>query len=332
MNGVVMVSGATGFIGRSVCRYLASVGYSVRVLSRSRESEADFPGLVVLTERMTVKEMQAAMAGVTHFVHCAGLAHAERSYPASEFFAANAYLTRDLALAASREIPGKFIMVSSVSAVSGPFSDVVISSSTTPKPTNHYGRSKLSGEASVRTAFKQSNRFTILRPTLVYGNDAKGSLLRLFKLSAIPVPLPFAGLTAKRSMLELGSLVSAIDHVLHSDATNGKTYLVCDSSPIGLSDIVKSFRNGLGRPHRLFSVPLGLLKWAFVLSGRSSEWMRLSQPLVVDNSELVASGWSPVSDTKKRMRKLARAMATESRLRIRDRPAQDDSIVSRQPL
>ncbi len=97
--------------------------------------------------------------------------------------------------------------------------------------------------------------YTVLRPAVVYGKGVKGNIASLATLAKTPMPLPFAGLDNRRSLLALDNLVSAIAHVLESDAAANETFLVADAAPISVADLVGAMREGLGKPPHLVKVP-----------------------------------------------------------------------------
>src|SRR6202008_1958156 len=107
----------------------------------------------------------------------------------------------------------------------GPTSDHALTESDPPRPTDAYGRSKLAAEEAVRAA---EVPFTILRPVLVYGPDAKGNLARLAKLAQSPWPWPFGSFANRRSLLARQNLISPIHFTLKTPATSGETYIAAD--------------------------------------------------------------------------------------------------------
>jgi UDP-glucose 4-epimerase len=106
-------------------------------------------------------------------------------------------------------------------------------------PTDCYGRSKLAAESAVCAA---GVPFTILRPVIAHGLHAKGNFKRLVRLASKPLPLPFLGLTSQRSFLGIDNFISAVLFVLNHSSTVAETYLVADSTPFTLSEIVTMLR------------------------------------------------------------------------------------------
>ena len=164
-----------------------------------------------------------------------------------------------------------------------------------PRPTDPYGRSKLAAERAVQRC---GVAFTILRPVLVYGAGVKGNLRALIRLAALPVPLPFGALAARRSLVSLANLVGAIRFVLRHDACVGETYVVADPAPVTIAEIVASLRHGMGRKPGLVSVPPALLRLALAALGRGGSWDQINGALVADSGKLLAAGWRPDIDTR----------------------------------
>ncbi len=92
---------------------------------------------------------------------------------------------------------------------------------------------------------------------MVYGRGVKGNIAALATLARTPMPLPFAGLDNRRSLLALDNLVSAISLVLGAKEAANETFLVADAEPISVAGLVAAMREGLGRPPHLVKVPLG---------------------------------------------------------------------------
>ena len=69
----------------------------------------------------------------------------------------------------------------------------------------------------------------------------------LVRLASLPLPLPVKGLTARRSLLGIDNLISAIIFLLDNQSAVNQTFLVADSAPLTLIEILTMLRKAQGR-------------------------------------------------------------------------------------
>ena len=303
----VLLTGAGGFVGRVLGERLARAGFAVRVVSRRPEALAGlYDDIDALPAEPAREEAwMPLVASIDHVVHCAGIAHATADIPGRDYMAANAELTGALARAAAKKIRGRFVFITSIRAMTGPVSEAVLRDDTPPEPQDDYGRSKLEGERLVAQAFAGGGRHTILRPVLIYGPGVRGNLAALARLAALPMPLPIAGLSAKRSLLDVESLSDAVLLLLALEGPAAGPFIACDRQAVSVAEIVAAMREGSGRRPMLFAVPDALLAAALRLMGRGGAWRRLTGALVARADRLEALGWKQVEDTGERIARYA---------------------------
>ena len=300
----VLVTGASGFIGRALVPALLTAGYSVRAAARHLPPPFAPPVEVAIHGDLGAGvEWRPLMAEVDFIVHLAGIAHTGSGVAAARYDLVNHLATAALAKAARAARVKRVVFVSTIRAQTGPRSDYVLTEDDSPRPTDPYGRSKLAAEVALERARVD---FAVLRPVLVYGPGVKGNLRALARLAALPVPLPFGAFTNRRSVLNVHNLVAAIAHVLRHPASGGETYVVADLEPVSLADIVTALRAGLGRAPRLLKTPPGLIRLGLAMLGRSRNWDQLDGQLIVDPSKLIGAGWRPELDTAVGLAAMAR--------------------------
>ena len=124
-----------------------------------------------------------------------------------------------------------------------------------------------------------------------------GDIGALVRLASLPLPLPFAGLAGRRSLLGIGNLVSAILFVLATPATAGEIFLVADPQPATIPEIFAMLRRAQGRRPGLIHLPPSLIRLGLRAIGSGSLRQRLGGELVVDTAKLQAAGWRAPSDT-----------------------------------
>lgn len=288
---VVLITGASGFIGKPMVRALAQSGWTVRAASRDPAAIPDLAGVqrVALPDIAQPADWASLVEGVTHILHLAGIAHAPGQLPDEVYARINTDAVEDLANAARGRIE-RLVLMSSVRAQAGLAAPHVLTEGDTPRPTDAYGRSKLEAE---RILAQSGAPFTVLRPAVVYGRGVKGNIASLATLAQTPMPLPFGGLDNRRSLLALENLASAVELVLSSPKAEGEIFLAADTEPISVADLVSAMREGLGRSPHLLRVPQGAVKRLMATFGKEAEWERLSGNFVIDAGKLRAIGWEP---------------------------------------
>jgi nucleoside-diphosphate-sugar epimerase len=306
MTGRVLITGASGFIGRRLVGALANEGWQVRAASRDPSAIPARNGVerAALPDLARPADWSVLLAGATHIVHLAGIAHAPGLLPDELYSRVNAEAVGELATAAARGQIERLVLMSSVRAQAGLSADHALTEQDPPAPTDAYGRTKLEAERLVAVS---GVPFTVLRPAVVYGKGVKGNIAALATLAKTPMPLPFAGLDNRRSLLALDNLLAAILLVLGAEQAANKTFLVADAEPISVADLVAAMREGLGRSPHLVKVPLGGVKRLMKSFGKETEWERIAGNFLVDASKLMGIGWRPTISTHDGIVRMMRA-------------------------
>ncbi len=294
MSVVVLVTGASGFIGRPLVPALLRAGYAVRVATRRSVSFPNPVDNITIPDLAYPIDWKPILQGVDIIIHLAGLAHAsEGNLPFDEFDRINSVATRRLANAAKEARVKRFVFISSVRAQVSHFAALIVRESDRPQPTDLYGRSKLSAEDAIKAAHLP---FTILRPVVVYGPQPTGNVRMLIRLASLPLPLPVKGLTAQRSLLGIDNLISAIIFVLDNERALGQTFLVADPTSFSFAEIIAMLRKARGRSPCLVHAPKAFIRRALALLGFAHFWERIDNNLVADTSKLNSLGWrAPLS-------------------------------------
>jgi nucleoside-diphosphate-sugar epimerase len=307
VSKTVLVTGASGFIGKFVVPVLAEQGWQVRAAARNPGAIPATQGIeiVALPDLKGIIDWAPLLDGASRVVHLAGIAHSPGMLPDDVYSRVNALSVGAIAKAARGRIE-RLVLMSSVRAQAGLSSDHVITEADTPQPTDAYGRSKLEAERLVR---ESGVAFTVLRPAVVYGPGVKGNISSLATLARTPMPLPFGALNNRRSLLAIENLAEAISLVLDSKQARGETYLVADREPISVGDMVASMREGLGRSPHLVRVPERAVRRLLASFGKEAEWERLSGKFVIDATKLQGIGWDPRVASREGLARMMRAPA-----------------------
>ena len=276
----VLVTGASGFIGRAACEEFAKRGWTVR------------PGVRTATTDL-VKGWPLGSVDVV--VHLAGIAHELHGQNAEAVYQEmNCSATERLAQAAVQAGVRRFVFMSSIK-VNGEHTppDRPFRAGDAPQPQDRYARSKWAAERALGRLASQIE-IVILRPPLVYGPGVRANFLRLIRLIERRLPLPFGAIRNRRSLIYLGNLVELIWLAASSPAAAGRTLLAADGADLSTPQLVREIAGALGVPARLIGVPSAILRVGGALTGKGAEIGRLVDSLVVDASEARERlGWRP---------------------------------------
>ena len=303
----MLITGASGFIGRAVITAFSRGEYTLRAAVRRPPHPAFAPGVEVVRHPDLSQsfDWRPLLDGVDAVVHLAGIAHTGSGVAPELYDRVNHRATAELATAAATAGIKHFVFISSIRAQSGPAADHALTERDEAAPTDAYGCSKLAAEAAVRSA---GVPFTILRPVLLYGPGAKGNFALLLRAARSRWPLPLKDFVNRRSLLSIDNFVSALAFVLSSPATIGETFIVADPGiPPRLADLVATMRKAQGRWSLVVPMPMHYLETSLRLLGLDDTWARLGGNLRVDTGKLIAAGWRPPQDTRSGVAALAAA-------------------------
>ncbi|KQU52274.1 NAD-dependent dehydratase [Bosea sp. Leaf344] len=299
----ILVTGASGFVGRHLVPALIRSGHDLRLALRRPQPVPDGVEAVVTGELDAATEWGEALAGVDHVVHLAGLAHAGPGLDEQLYERVNTRATLALADAAIRAGIRRFVYLSSIKAVTGA-SDGPVADDDEPRPTDAYGRSKRAAEQGLA---QRDLDWIALRPVLVYGTGVKANMAALMRLARLPLPLPLGGLTEPRSMLAVENLCDAIGFALSPACPARRCYIVSDEEPVSVREIIAALREGRGRGPGLLSIPPSWLAGLAGLVGRQDRFAKLSGGLVAPPAALLRTGWRPPLAAREALRRLGAA-------------------------
>ena len=285
----ILVTGATGFVGRAFCAEAVNRGFFVHGTSRTANNKY-INGLrlsYALVNEETI--WHDALTGCEAVVHLAGRAHIlneTHSEPLDEFRAVNVKGTVNLARQAAQQGIKRFVFISSIGVNGSETFDKPFTSTDIPRPHSPYAISKYEAEQSLIDLGMQSGmEIVVIRPPLVYGYNAPGNFRTLTSWLKRGVPLPFGNIHNKRSFIGLDNLTDLIIKCLIHPAAANQTFLVSDSEDVSTSDFLLKICDAAGWTPRLFSFPSSILKSTLKLMGKSHLSQSLFGSLQVDISK-----------------------------------------------
>jgi nucleoside-diphosphate-sugar epimerase len=295
----LLVTGASGFVGRYLCLEAGARGFSVRAASRC---QCDFSGQNECVATGNIDghtNWSTALRGCDAVVHLAARAHVTNESHGdslAEFRRVNVDGALNLARQAVSAGLSRFVYISSIvvngaetfGAPFGPMDD--------PAPRSHYAVSKYEAELGLqKLAIETGIEVVTIRPPLVYGPNAPGNFGYLMRWLRRGVPLPFGALTQnRRSLVSLDNLVDLILTCVRHPKAAGQTFLVSDGHDLSTSELLQRLGKAMSQPVRLLPVPADVLSFTAALFGKRFMAQSLIGSLQVDiskNREVL--NWSP---------------------------------------
>ncbi|MCG5075217.1 NAD-dependent epimerase/dehydratase family protein [Paraburkholderia tagetis] len=295
----ILVTGANGFVGRSVCRTLMANGHDVTALVRRHGTSteaarewnhdgADFAGLAEAWPRELVPDCVVHLAARVHVMNDTA------ADPFAAFRATNVEGVLRVARAARERGARRMVFVSSVKAAAEFDGGVPLAESMPATPDDAYGLSKLLAEETLWQYGEQSGlEIVIVRPPLVYGPEVGANFLQMMNALWRRLPLPLGAVDARRSLVYVENLADALMRCAVDPRAANACFYVRDDQDPSVAGLLRALGRHLDRPARLLPVPVSLLRAAGALTGRGAQIDRLTQSLRVDDSRLRETlGWT----------------------------------------
>jgi len=293
----VILTGATGFIGRHLAKSLDNLTDVKLTCAVRRAGSSNCDREVVVNGLDSDTDWSEALTKKLVVIHAAARAHIAKDDlpdPLSEYRKINVDGTLNLAREAASAGVRRFIFISSI-GVNGNINQRPFTEEDRPNPSEFYAQSKWEAEQGLWEIGKETDmEIVIIRPPLVYGPGAPGNFGALTRWVEKGIPLPLGSIRNQRSLVAIDNLVDLIVKcVEHPNAAN-QVFLAGDGEDLSTTELLKGVAQAMGRPSRLIPVPEGALMFGATLLGKKAVAQRLLGSLQVDISKArQLLGWKP---------------------------------------
>ncbi len=286
--------GGSGFVGRSLASRLIKLGYEVRIPTRNRERARRLlvlPGVhLVDADIHDPATLQRLLRGCDVAINLVGILN-EKGHDGSGFRVAHLELTEKLLTACLETGTGRLLQMSALKA-------------NAERGPSHYLKTKGQAEDAIRNTAGEDLRYTIFRPSVIFGPD--DSFINRFAglLRIMPV-LPLARADARFAPVYVEDVVDAFARALTDPATCGQTYQLCGPDIFTLSEIVSYVRQQLRLRRLVLPLPDSLGR----LQALTADYLLPGKPFSMDNfrsltvgSVCTEDGFAPLGITPRAMK------------------------------
>ena len=315
----ILITGASGFVGKNACTFLNDIGFEVNAHSRSF---CNLPSNIKLLKSKsldTIFSDNKEIKNIECVIHLAGKAQdinkSDRKIYNS-YFKNNTEETLKFALECANASVKRFIFMSSIKVNGESTFKESFNENDAPKPKGPYALSKYQSEIGLLKIGERTNmEIVILRPPLIYGKGVRGYFRTILNLIKLKIPLPLGSfIDNKRSFIYIENLLNLLSVLIKHPKAANEIFLCSDDDYISTSDLLEKLSVGMHNKNIIFKFP----KFIFLILsflGRRSLFKKLNQSLSINNSKVASLlEWKAPISMDKALKKVAREFLIDKKL------------------
>ena len=284
----ILLTGASGFLGREIFHYLKSLSYDVTTIGRSEINDVKCD---------LSRNIPFLSKNIDFIIHVAGKAHVvpKNQQEKKDFFDVNLEGTKNLLRGLENKSPKTFVFISTV-AVYGIETGEMIDENSPLNGTTPYAKSKILAEAEVLKFGKEHNmKVVVLRPPLIIGKSPEGNLKLLIKAIKKGYYFRIGDGAAKRSIVAAKDIAELVTTLCGKQGV----YNVTDRRHPSFKDIDTKISNYYDKKIKV--MPKGLMKLAAKLGDvisvfpfNSNKYKKMTNSLTFSDEKAVKElNWIP---------------------------------------
>ena len=260
----ILVTGATGFLGRALAKRLVSLGHNVIGLGRNKTkgNELQTLGINFIDCDLEDKQkLESIMRNVDFVVHCAAKSSPWGRY--KDFYKSNVNGTKNIIDICLKNNVTRLVYISSPSVyfkLKDEF-NITETANYTNKPVNNYIKTKIIAEKLIDDAFNKGLDVITLRPRAIFGIGDTAIFPRLIKTNNKRF-LPIT--TNKDILVDLTYIENVVDAILlavNADKKySGEKYNITNDEHIYLHKTIEKIITSLNYEYKTKKIPYKLLK------------------------------------------------------------------------
>jgi len=280
---MILITGATGFVGSHLLEKLRSRGEAVRCLVRPTTNTRRLPAGVDSApgDLITGTGLDRALAGIDTVIHVAGIT---KALSRADFFSGNTRATEVLVRAIAKHSI-RLVYVSSIAAV-GPTPDShPLNEDAPPHPVSTYGKSKLEGEKIARSFVPDT---VIIRPPVVYG-PRDTDVFQILKAVSQGLVLEIAGGDRWFSAIYVEDLAEGLYAAANAPKAAGRTYFLAHCDPVSWGQLGATAAQIMQCTPRTLRVPVSV---AHGVAFFGEMWSRMTRnPAIISREKVAEAGY-----------------------------------------
>lgn len=276
----VLVTGATGFIGRHLIERLIAESVHVRILAWPKEDTSMFDRLGVEVFRGDVLDygsVQQAASNCQRIFHLA--ARTEASGPSrKDLEEVNVQGTANVARAALVAGASRLVFCTSGAVFGRAIKNRSISEATTPIPDSPYGQSKFIAEQALLSNHRRDGLSVVLARTSAVLGPGAMSWLNLFRTIAAGQFRLIGEGDNHHHVADIADIVDGLVRCGSAAGIEGRTYILAGAESIRLRDLVQTIGEAVGAPALPTNLPAGPFRLYEAASRHLYSWLGCRLP------------------------------------------------------